>query len=314
MEKPQVKIILQKNKTKIIASSYSKKSGVPAIFPKKYFKSLQLLKGDKGAKEFLQKLRTLTEQHDVCLIFDEVITGFRIHPGGAQAHFDVRADLCTYGKIVGGGMPIGVLSGKSKYMDALDGGHWKFGDDSIPTVGVTYFAGTFVRHPLALAAAKKALEIIKRESTQGLSDLNHKTQQWVDDINSYCEAVGSNLRFANFGSLVKPKWLDGDYIHSDLFFANLRMHGVHQYDGFPWFINLAHTQTELDFVKDVIKQVVTELQVGGVMPSNGRELKTDQMNCLSPPVLGAKLGKDKNGNPGWFIPHPEKQGQYYQLQ
>ena len=56
--------------------------------------------------------------------------------------------------MVGGGLPIGVIAGKRAFMDALDGGHWQYGDDSIPTVGVTYFAGTFVRHPLALAAAQ----------------------------------------------------------------------------------------------------------------------------------------------------------------
>ena len=88
------------------------------------------------------------------LIFDEVITGFRSHPGGAQALFGIRADLATYGKVVGGGFPIGVIAGKREYMDALDGGGWQYGDDSMPTVGVTYFAGTFVRHPLALAAAQ----------------------------------------------------------------------------------------------------------------------------------------------------------------
>ena len=82
-------------------------------------------------------------------------------PGGAQALFGVKADLATYGKVIGGGFPIGVIAGKREYMDALDGGFWQYGDDSVPTVGVTYFAGTFVRHPLALAAAKAVLEHLK---------------------------------------------------------------------------------------------------------------------------------------------------------
>ena len=89
------------------------------------------------------------------LIFDEVVTGFRAHPRGAQGLFGIQADLASYGKVVGGGFPIGVIAGKRAFMDALDGGHWQYGDDSIPTVGVTYFAGTFVRHPLALAAAQR---------------------------------------------------------------------------------------------------------------------------------------------------------------
>ena len=70
---------------------------------------------------------------------------FRRHPNGAQALFGITADIGTYGKVIGGGLPIGAMIGKSKWMDALDGGDWQFGDDSVPPSGVTYFAGTFVR-------------------------------------------------------------------------------------------------------------------------------------------------------------------------
>ncbi len=83
-------------------------------------------------KDFLHRLRKLTQVADIALIFDEMVTGFRIHPGGAQAYFGLQADIATYGKIVGGGMPIGVIAGKSKYMDAIDGGMWNYGDDSYP--------------------------------------------------------------------------------------------------------------------------------------------------------------------------------------
>ena len=105
-------------------------------------------------REFLHEVRRLTEASGTALVFDEVVTGFRAHPGGAQAIFGVRADMATYGKVIGGGLPIGLVAGRREYMDALDGGAWQYGDDSIPEVGVTFFAGTFVRHPLALAAAR----------------------------------------------------------------------------------------------------------------------------------------------------------------
>ena len=75
-------------------------------------------------------------------------------------------------------MPIGVIAGKREYMDALDGGHWQFGDASIPTVGVTYFAGTFVRHPLALAAAKAALEYMKSEGPPCSSASTRAWTRW----------------------------------------------------------------------------------------------------------------------------------------
>ena len=129
--------------------------------------------------EFLRELRALTEASGALLIFDEVVTGFRAHPRGAQGLFGIQADLASYGKVVGGGFPIGVIAGKRAFMDALDGGDWEYGDDSIPTVGVTYFAGTFVRHPLALAAAHAALEHM-RDAGPALQDrLNARTPAMV---------------------------------------------------------------------------------------------------------------------------------------
>ena len=108
------------------------------------------------------ELRRITRETGTALVFDEVVTGFRVHLGGAQAHFGVRADIATYGKVVGGGLPIGVVAGDKRYLDVLDGGHWQYGDASFPEVGVTFFAGTCVRHPLALAAAKSVLTHLKQ--------------------------------------------------------------------------------------------------------------------------------------------------------
>lgn len=260
---------------------------------------VQSRRSDFHPKEFLQKVRKLTLEHDICLIFDEVITGFRIALGGAQEYFDVRADLCTYGKIVGGGMPIGVVSGTSKYMDALDGGHWSYGDDSTPTVGVTYFAGTFVRHPLALAAAKGALEILSDIGSEGLKTLNQRSDDWVNEINSFCFQVGAPLRFANFGALMKPKW-EGDYKYGDLFFASLRMKGVHCYDGFPWFINLAHTETELEVVKKIIKETVAKFQAENLMAGESVYKNSEIMHQDHPPKEGLSLGRDLAGFPKWY--------------
>ena len=72
-------------------------------------------------RDFIHAVRAITEKSGTALIFDEVVTGFRCAPGGAQAYFGVEADMATYGKVIGGGMPIGVLAGKRQYMDALDG-------------------------------------------------------------------------------------------------------------------------------------------------------------------------------------------------
>ena len=111
---------------------------------------IQARRPDLQPKEFLQKLRKIAEDANIPLIFDEVITGFRTSQGGAQDWFGIKADIGTFGKILGGGFPIGVIAGTKLYMDAFDGGTWQYGDDSIPEAGVTFFAGTFARHPLSL--------------------------------------------------------------------------------------------------------------------------------------------------------------------
>ena len=100
---------------------------------------------------FLHDLRRIADASGAVLLFDEMITGFRIAAGGAQAHFGVRADLATYGKILGGGLPIGAVAGRAELLDALDGGQWQYGDASFPAAETTFFAGTYNKHPLAMA-------------------------------------------------------------------------------------------------------------------------------------------------------------------
>ncbi|HEX4368389.1 MAG TPA: aminotransferase class III-fold pyridoxal phosphate-dependent enzyme, partial [Rhodopila sp.] len=96
---------------------------------------------DLQPREFLHALRQLTEAHGIALIFDELVTGFRIHPGGAQAHFGVTADIVTYGKMIGGGLPVSLIAGKARFIDAIDGGAWRYGDASRPNATMTFFGG-----------------------------------------------------------------------------------------------------------------------------------------------------------------------------
>src|SRR5260370_3716413 len=103
-------------------------------------------------KEFLKEVRKITLEAGAALIFDEVVTGFRAHPGGVQALFGLQSDLATYGKVLAGGLPIGVLAGSSKFMDALDGGCWSYGEEFFPETGGTFLAWTFVRHSPAPGA------------------------------------------------------------------------------------------------------------------------------------------------------------------
>jgi amino acid adenylation domain-containing protein len=263
--------------------------------------------------EFLQKVREITTRSGSALIFDEVITGFRMHPGGAQALFGIQADLGTYGKVVAGGMPIGVIAGKRAFMDALDGGNWQYGDNSIPEAGVTYFAGTFVRHPLALAASKASLEYMKTKGPALQEGLSQKTARLASAINAICQNLGLPCYAAQFGSLWKLKWKE-EHPYTELLFTLMREKGIHIWDGFPCFITDAHTVEEVDTIVEKFGESVIELVSAGFLPST---VKTQGIIGKTieeiPPRKGARIGRDPQGNPAWFIADPDRPGKYLQL-
>ena len=259
-------------------------------------------------REFLKQVREITEASGTCLIFDEVITGFRTHPGGVQAMFDIRADLATYGKVIGGGFPIGVIAGKRAYMDALDGGGWHYGDDSVPTVGVTYFAGTFVRHPLALAAAKASLLHLKEQGAQLQEQLNTSTAAMADELVAFCREVGAPIEIRHFGSLWRVAWLQ-EHPLQDLLFAMMRSRGVHILDNFPCFMTTAHTPQDIATIKSAFKESVAELQQAEFLPRRAAP-EAQVLDVTKPPVPGARLGRGPNGEAQWYVPHPDQPGKY----
>ena len=261
--------------------------------------------------DFLKDVRAITEQSGTCLIFDEVITGFRCALGGAQQVFGVRADLASYGKVIGGGMPIGVIAGKREFMDALDGGAWQYGDDSIPSVGVTYFAGTFVRHPLALAAAHASLTHLKQQGPALQQRLNAATTALADELSAFCREHGAPLEIRHFASLWRVAWLE-DHPLQDLLFAMMRSRGVHILDNFPCFLTTAHSEADIAHITGAFKDSVRELQESEFLPRHKSPVSV-VFDAAKPPVPGARLGKDPSGKPAWFVPNPDDPAKYLKV-
>jgi amino acid adenylation domain-containing protein len=217
---------------------------------------------------FIKTVRQITEQAEIALIIDEVVTGFRLAPGGVQEAFGVRADLATYGKVIGGGYPIGVLSGKAQFMDALDGGAWQYGDASIPEVGVTFFAGTFVRHPQALAAARAVLNHLKAAGPQLQLDLNRKTAEMATRLDNFFVERGVPSRIHHFASWFYFTFHSDARLGSLLYYA-MREKGVHIQEGYPCFLTTAHSEEDLQRVEDVFRETVEEMQSSNALPSHG---------------------------------------------
>jgi len=266
---------------------------------------VQSRRPDLLPKEFLQELRTLTQKAGTALVFDEIVTGFRVHPRGAQGYFGIQADVATYGKVIGGGMPIGVIAGKAKYLDALDGGQWNYGDASGPEAGMTFFAGTFVRHPLALAAAWACLNHLNDNSPDLQRNLNQKTRQLVEAMLEFAQRAGAPIQIPHFAS-----WMcfhfPQDVPYASLFWAYMRAKGIHMWEGRPSFLTTAHTDADIELVLQAFKESIVEMQRGGFLPGE------PPAETVAPPA-GARLGKDRDGKPAWFVSDPARPGKYLQI-
>lgn len=246
-------------------------------------------------REFLHELRQITQESGTVLIFDEMITGFRIHPGGAQAWFGVQADLVTYGKIPGGGLPIGIVSGKAQFMDAVDGGAWNFGDDSHPAKDMTFFAGTFCKHPLTMAAAKAILTHIRDHGDAPYADLRERSARFAERMNQFFIAEKIPFEIVHFGPLFRFESRGKFHVilqplEMDLMFQLLLEKGIYTWERRICCWSMAHTQADMDQVAEAIIQTIRELRVGGFAieesiihaPAKKETAKTDLILAASP--------------------------------
>ncbi|MFQ4145499.1 aspartate aminotransferase family protein [Chlorogloeopsis sp. ULAP02] len=233
---------------------------------------IQDFRPDIQPREFLKQLREITKESGIALIFDEILTGFRIHLGGAQAWFGIEADIATYGKIVGGGLPIGIIAGKATYMDRIDGGMWSYGDASFPEVETTFFAGTYCKHPLAMAAARAMLNYLKSQGNALQEKLNGRTSQFVETLNTYCQEDGVPIRLVNCGSMFNYSSVgnssassDSSSENMDLIFYHLLNRGVFILPS-GGLLSTAHTNEDIEYIIQAVKDSVKELRESGFLP------------------------------------------------
>jgi glutamate-1-semialdehyde 2,1-aminomutase len=208
------------------------------------------------APGYLEGLRTLSQKHGVLLIFDEVITGFRVAYGGAQARFGVTPDLTCLGKIVGGGLPAAAFGGRADIMQKL------------APLGPVYQAGTLSGNPLALSAGLKMIEILGRPGTyERLDELGRRLSE---GLASAARAAGVAASVNCLGSMVTIFFTKGpvtDYASAKTsdtaqfgaFFRHMRDHGVFmppsQFEAM--FVSLAHTDEDLDQVIGAARAALT---------------------------------------------------------
>src|SRR5690606_10154167 len=138
---------------------------------------------------FLEGLRELCDEHNIVLIFDEVMTGFRLAPGGAQHAYGVQADLVTYGKVIGAGMPVGAFGGKRAIME------------QIAPLGSVYQAGTLSGNPVAMIAGYTLLKILN-ENPSIYDELDAKTAYLEEGLRKVLEKKDVAFQINRLGSMI----------------------------------------------------------------------------------------------------------------
>jgi hypothetical protein len=190
---------------------------------------------------------------------------------------------------------------------------------------VTYFAGTFVRHPLTLAAMKASLLYMKREGPALQKRLNEMTEGMVARANAIFEEYQLPYCWNNFGSAFKTKY-DESVHYTEFFFMLMRLHGVHVLD-FPHFLTTSHTEADVEFILQALEKTCQELRASGFMPEriyqlpvvnsvlNGhaRSLREEVVEAGDPPIAGAKLGRTPEGEPAWFVLDNDRPGKHKML-
>ncbi|WP_437681732.1 amino acid adenylation domain-containing protein [Sorangium sp. So ce131] len=229
---------------------------------------------------FLKELRAVTQELGIVLIFDEMVTGFRVHPGGAQAYFGVRADLATYGKVLGGGLPIGCVAGKAEFMDAIDGGYWEYGDGSYPGAETTFLAGTYQMHSLSMVSARAVLTHLKEQGPALQERLGARTAAFADRVREVFRETGAPIGLSSFSSYFRFHF-EGNL---DLFFYHLIDKGVFVWEGRTCFLSTAHGDEDVDHIVSAVEQTVHALQKDGFLPPPPR-----------PGGPGSRTGSGSNG-------------------
>jgi len=194
---------------------------------------------------FLEELRRLTHDHGTVLIADEVMTGFRLGPAGAQGVFGLTPDLSCFGKIIGGGLPVGAFGGRGDIMDRL------------APLGPVYQAGTLSGNPLAMAAGLAALETLR--TTDAWNRLEALGAELEQGMVAGAKAARIPVRFQGIGSMFcayftdRPVWNLDDAMHSDRtrfarFFHGMLDRGVYlapsQFEA--GFLSTAHTSDDIE--------------------------------------------------------------------
>jgi glutamate-1-semialdehyde 2,1-aminomutase len=207
---------------------------------------------------FLETLRELTETHGCMLIFDEVMTGFRVAYGGAQSLYGITPDLSCFGKVIGGGLPVAAYGGKKEIMS------------QIAPQGSIYQAGTLSGNPIAMAAGIATLKELKKPGVY--EALNERSKRLITGLGNAAQKAGIAARVGHVGSMLGMFFTDQNVANFDdaktcdlelfsNFYQGMRQHGIYlapsQFE--VLFLSTAHSDEHVDATINAAEQVLEKL-------------------------------------------------------
>jgi len=235
---------------------YANKGNIAAIIIEPIAGNMGVVKADES---FLVELRNLCNEESIVLIFDEVMTGFRVAAGGAQEILGIKPDLTTFGKIIGGGLPVGAFGGKREIMEM------------VAPAGPVYQAGTLSGNPLAMAAGYAALSYIK-EHPEIYVHLEKASMYLENGFKENLKAIGKNYAMNRVGSMMSMFFTENqvndfksavtsDTVLYGKYFHEMLKRGIYlapaQFEAL--FVSTAHTKDDLDKTIKAHKEALEEI-------------------------------------------------------
>ncbi len=225
-------------------------------------------------KEWMQELREVCRESGVLFLLDEVITGFRLAYGGGQEIFDVQPDLATYGKIIGGGMPVGAVAGPREIMRVFTQDRRAHAESGLEPIRPIFSGGTFNGNPITMVAGEAQVGYLSDNRSDVYPYLTEQSDRMTDGINRFCEEEGIPARmmrahsmfYLNFGKspIEGARDIDPSYAKAQReFYLHLLHHGVIVPGIHLAFISTAHSPEDVDRVVDAFRSSFVQIRQGG---------------------------------------------------
>ena len=225
--------------------------------------------------KFLQQLRGRASSLDIPFILDETITGFRTANGGINSILSLNADIIVYGKMIGGGLPIGIVCGKSRFIDSVDGGASLIKEQNARK---TFSAGTFCKHPLAMASGLAVINQLIENGDALRKKVEQNTSNLCKELNSIFQRHQLPIEVVSFSSMFRFKYLgNSSYLFQaldmDLFYLEMNYNGVFVWEGRTCFLSTTHQEKELSRIIEAVETAATNVKDGGFFANNAANKK-----------------------------------------